>query len=248
MNPEYYNKLLDVIRDEASQKVKYFREVEDTKSMQESQAIQKSIPEKNRSYLRASEIGDCIRKLYFRLSGVIPDPIEPEKVYPYLDIAAEIGNTIHNKILSDKSIYMLTEYSFSYDDLPLSIHGRLDGLTHDGIIVEVKTIDDINRSDIPKKEHIAQLSLYIFLAQKLLPDIEIRGAELKYVSRGKINMKSFPFNLDEMRKVYTLLLNKISKLSNYLIEHKVPSLKDQFIDKSQCRFCEFKSTCQRLNF
>ena len=238
MNKSYYKALLEEIK--ASGIPKQEREIADVINMEEDVKIEKSIADR-RNYIRASEIGHCIRRLYFRIIGIQPEI--PKKTYPYLSMTGKIGDLIHRELLSNDEIYKLTEQSFEYQLGGLTIHGRFDGYRHDGTLVEIKTVDSILRSDLPRNSDIMQFALYAYIFPHTFPDLVLKKGELLYVSRGKVKIKSYEYDIDSLKRLGESVEKKLTQLSQHIKEVIVPSIKNEFIDTTQCMFCEFKKIC-----
>lgn len=126
---------------------------------------------KKRDAHYASDVSDCIRKLYYKWTEFpVSNPIEPGDL-----LKMRMGDSIHNlvhEVLSASGCDVIPEMAMRkvYPGLKYPVSMRCDNLfsekgSQEIEVIEVKTsygagIVNIQKSGTPKKEHVSQLCMY----------------------------------------------------------------------------------------
>ena len=128
-----------------------------------------------------SEIGQCLRKIWFGYKQ--PKPVEPE-----LTKIFEAGNLLHEFVLDvlkseknsrDRIVENESPLTASFDGFTVS--GRIDDIilikrNNQKFIVEVKSCKDIQKIWEPSRQYIMQLQFYMHVT-------EIHNGVLLYVEK-----------------------------------------------------------------
>lgn len=106
------------------------------------------------------------------------------------------------------------EYEYRWQNLHLTVHGRIDGLifTETGIIVEeIKTtyLQVDNLKEIPYPLHLTQIQIYLYFIMCQYPHLEITG-RLTYLNLEDLSERSFPvtLTLNQARDNFEVLAQK----------------------------------------
>ena len=106
------------------------------------------------------------------------------------------------------------EYEYKWNNLHLTVHGRIDGLipTETGIVIEeIKTtylpVNEFN--DIPYPLHRAQIQIYLYFFMSRNPQQEVTG-RLTYLNLESLEERTFPITLSikEARDTFENLAHK----------------------------------------
>ncbi|MBI2547029.1 MAG: Dna2/Cas4 domain-containing protein [Candidatus Aenigmarchaeota archaeon] len=191
-----------------------------------------------------SEIGGCIRKVWY--SYKYPLEIEPDKLKIF-----EIGNILHEFIMqvfkneknADSISFLESELPFKMEKKDFVISGRLDDiivLKEDGrkIIIEVKSIRDVNSASKPNKNHVMQLQFYMHATG-------IKDGVILYVDKNNLKTRAFEISYDERHSLD--ILNRFKALHELLTKDVLP------IDEAKrskdtlwmCNMCEYRAKCDR---
>lgn len=205
--------------------------------------LEREIEEKKIGRYYPSEIGRCLRNLYYSYKY-------PMKVKPRLLKIFELGNIMHDfivKVLQSEKIpeIELVDYEIpvelKIDDFLVS--GRIDDLIilkTDGkkILIEVKTCKDIRMVTKPQNSHMIQLQFYMHITG-------IKEGMLLYVDKTTMETKSFKLEYDEHWS--NLIIERFKKLHEALIKDELPLPEAKLIDeiKWMCNFCEYKEKCEK---
>ena len=192
-----------------------------------------------------SEIGGCLRKTWFSYKH----PKEPEadllKIF-------EIGNIVHEFVVdvlkSEKNpeVELLSaEEPFSIKMKDFIISGRIDDLilvksSNKKVLVEVKSISDINTVKDAKPQHKMQLQLYMFATK-------IRNGTILYIDKKNLRSKVFTIPYDESAALYAL--ERFSLLHKHLIEDTPPPPEGKMDPKKSwmCQYCEYRDECDKID-
>jgi CRISPR/Cas system-associated exonuclease Cas4 (RecB family) len=188
-----------------------------------------------------SEIGSCIRKLWFSYK-------HPKMTEPDLLKVFEMGNILHDFVVdvikSEKNPdveLVQTEMPFEVKMKNFVISGRVDDIvliktSKKNILIEVKSISDIAKLSDAKPQHKVQLQLYMFATK-------IREGILLYIDKKNLHSKVFTIQYDEAESINAL--ERFNILHNYLVQDTVPEAEAKIdTDKNyMCRYCEYKDEC-----
>ena len=215
--------------------------------------LNKSIARENTTYpkktLTAYDLFGCARKLSFRLLSKAPTDAP---TYPYSNLAMDIGSATHNLIQNliwKDNVKQCTEIPIKQKLMGFNLSMKCDGIYKNQTVVEFKTIDDIATiADNPKKDHVEQAMLYAFMLNRFM-GYNITAAQIIYVSRGKLDVKCFLYNVSasSMTKVRESLYKKLMLLREVVTKRVLPDMNNEFINLNDCTFCSYRSMCKNEN-
>lgn len=190
-----------------------------------------------------SQIGMCLRKLWY--SYKYPVDTEPDLLKVF-----HLGNILHDFVTevlrSEKNpgVELLeAECPFKMDIGDFLISGRIDNLMlikSDGknILVEVKSIANIDFVKEPNPQYVMQLQLYMYAKN-------VHNGILLYVDKRNLKSKIFDVPYDEGTAKKTV--DRFRFLHNHLTQEKLPfeEAKAEHNMNWMCRYCEYKEKCDR---
>ncbi len=216
--------------------------------------------QKQLNTISPSQIGLCMRKVYF-------DEIKIDTSLP--DKALKIfynGNLIHDefgyKVLDKyfkevkrvKNAYIINEYPLKYiikhNNVNLEVRGFIDDLliVYDGqqdlkIPIELKSISNaFFKLKEPKPEHIMQVMLYLHFTKS-------KFGYIWYIHKDTLDSKTFKIEYDE--EIYNMIVQRAKTFYDYKIKGSIPPAeanvfknKDQF--KNKCNYCKYIELCRQL--
>jgi hypothetical protein len=181
-------------------------------------------PWPNKQIFAVTEITGCILQTYFKLKGLSPSDIDESKLLFSLDLYGRMGDTIHDQVY--KTI------NFKYKEILLTdqinhVRGKLDGITHNGIVYEIKSGKEYGTE-------YKQLALQYHLCK--VNNVPIRGYKVWFPLTGIVRT----FDEDFLEKQRVDLIYKANLL--YMsITTNIPPLDAK--DTSQCNFCPISKYC-----
>ncbi len=205
--------------------------------------LERELQEKKIGRYYPSEIGRCLRNLYYSYKY-------PMKVKPKLLKIFELGNIMHDfivKVLQSEKIpeVELVDYEIpielKMDDFVIS--GRIDDLIllktdNRKILIEVKTCKDVRAVIKPQNSHMVQLQFYMHVTG-------IKEGILLYVDKTTLDTKSFKLEYDEHWS--KLIVDRFRKLHEALVKDELPLPEAKLIEEIRwmCGFCEYKEKCEK---
>ena len=190
-----------------------------------------------------SEIGNCIRKVWYTYK--YPTEIEPE-----LRRIFKLGDILHDFIVevikSDKTpeVELLqSEMPFKVDFEDFLISGRVDDLMllkadSQKILVEVKSCKSVKLVKSPMPHHKTQLQFYMYATH-------VHNGLLLYVDKSTLETKNFAVKFSPKRAKQ--ILSKFRALHKYLTNGGLPvaEAKKRKETKWMCGYCEYKGKCDK---
>lgn len=205
---------------------------------------EKSRPKKVGAYF-PSESGMCIRRSYY--SYVSPKPTDPA----VLRIFA-LGNSVHSFIaeaLKASDIFSKVEeekslkINYEDPDTSFNVYGRIDDYvvtkdTGKKIIIEAKSVGDINRVSEPEPKHIMQIMLYLAAEQA---DYGL----LVYADKKNLNIRQFRVDYDDA--LYRKVMSRFKDLDYHLKNKVLPPAEYYFDSKKvwECKYCPYFDNCMQ---
>ena len=190
-----------------------------------------------------SEIGNCIRKVWYTYK--YPTEIEPE-----LRRIFKLGDILHDFIVevikSDKTpevelLHSEMPFKVQFEDFIIS--GRVDDLMllksdHTKMLVEVKSCKSVKAIKGPLSHHKVQLQFYMYATK-------VHDGVLLYVDKSTLETKSFVVKFSTKRSKQ--ILNKFRALHKHLTNGDLPvaEAKKRKETKWMCNYCEYKSKCAK---
>jgi len=186
----------------------------------------KAWPTKN--LFAVTELTGCVFQTYLRLSGEVKEhEIDKDKLFYLLDIYGRMGDAVHNYIYS---LNVFKDKEISFKDNTNHINGRIDGLTYDGTVWELKS-GKVSGSEIK------QIALQYHLTK--VNNFPVKEFKVWWVIKQKIAM----YPKEELDTYIPDLLHKSNKLFESLHTQVAPV---ELIDESECNYCAIKTTCYRV--
>ena len=188
---------------------------------------------KGKLYISVVAKTGCDRQLRFMFDGISKDA----DFFVWDGLENDIGIKIHDtlqKIFLIEGELKEVEVPIVFEvDEKFKMRMKIDGLTKDGDIWELKTIGVKDKGlTEPMSDHVVQLNFYLGVLGKEI-------GYLDYVLRdnGKL-LQQFTVQYDPQ-----LFESTVAKILNILMV----DLSDLVKDKSDCNFCQYKSECKKLD-
>ncbi|MFQ6009580.1 MAG: PD-(D/E)XK nuclease family protein [Candidatus Aenigmatarchaeota archaeon] len=190
-----------------------------------------------------SEIGSCMRKVWYSYKDPRPIRVDLQKIF-------EVGNILHDFVAevlrSEKNpeVELLkSELPFKISMNSFTISGRVDDLllvkaSGRQLLVEVKSTSRIDFVTEAKPENVMQLQLYMHATG-------VHNGVLLYIDKRNLKTKSFtiPFN----EGVAAIALNRFNELHKHLTEEILPEAEARASRKEDigwmCRMCDWRERC-----
>jgi len=190
-----------------------------------------------------SEIGSCIRKVWYTYRY-------PTEIEPKLRRIFELGDILHDFIVQVIKSEKTPEVELLQSEMPFKIpfedfviSGRVDDLMllkADGmkILVEVKSCKSLKMVKKPMEHHKTQIQLYMYATQ-------VHNGMLLYIDKSTLETKSFSVKFSQKRAKQ--ILNKFRALHKHLVKDglPVPEAKKRKETKWMCGYCEYKKKCDK---
>jgi len=188
-----------------------------------------------------SEIGSCMRKLWYSYTSPKPYKMDMIKIF-------EVGNILHDFIAevmrSEKNPHielLSSELPFKLQMRDFVISGRIDDLLlvkESGkiFLVEVKSTSSLAYTTAPQPHHIMQLQLYMHA-------LKIFNGFILYVEKNTLHSRAFEVKYDE--RIAAIALDRFSKLHKHLISKEIPAPEARLKPEMawMCRRCDWKEEC-----
>ena len=190
-----------------------------------------------------SEVGNCLRKVWY--SYKYPQEVEPDLLKIF-----EVGNIMHDFVVRVLRSEKNNQISLLESELPFQlkmkdfiISGRIDDLIlikadNKKVLIEVKSVGDIDRVDEEKFNHRMQLQLYMMA-------LKIYDGVILYVD--KKNLKSKVFTIPYSEEESLRALERFHILHDSLIKETVP-IPEAKIEQTinwMCNYCEYRDRCDK---
>jgi len=188
-----------------------------------------------------SEIGMCMRKIWYSYKQPIPIKMDMIKVF-------EVGNILHafitNVIRSEKNPHVeleAEELPFKIQMSDFWISGRIDDVmiikeNNKRVLIEVKSTSDLRYADEASEHHVLQLQLYMHA-------MKIYDGMVLYIEKNTLKTKSFTIPYDE--RIAADALNRFVQLHRFLINNEFPKPESRLSNEKSwmCRNCEYNERC-----
>ena len=191
-------------------------------------------------YLTASEVGSCLRKSYFD---------KKNQAAFFSNGYAERGHAIEHfwadKLrLTKHEIHFMYPHQVSFYDPELGLSATPDGLLRlpsgEWVLFDFKSVDPrTNKSKLPKKKHVYQVTQGMFLVNACLPDYDIRRAFIWYIDASDIwdiVECEIPYSEEMVEEV----INRALTLWNADDADELPA---EGILNGDCDYCPHHSRC-----
>jgi CRISPR/Cas system-associated exonuclease Cas4 (RecB family) len=191
-----------------------------------------------------SEIGSCLRKVWYSYKFPLPTDMERQKIF-------EMGNIMHHFIAdvirSKKNVehveLLEEELPFKLEFNGITVSGRIDDLmlikeNSTKLLVEVKSTSSLSMTDEAQPTHVMQLQLYMHA-------LKLTDGCVLYIEKNTMKCKAFYVKYDE--KVAAEALYRFQKLHDYLTKDKLIEPEARLISEINwmCKYCEYRDRCFR---
>jgi hypothetical protein len=187
-------------------------------------------------------VGSCLLKQYYRWIG---KEVEGGSSYRTW-IAAELGKGYETSFLKayrKAGLLKGVNVPVHFTVMGLEIRGRLDGLTHNHQIIEVKSAYGkaffYSIKNHPKPEHLCQVILYMAL---LGIDVAIMPYGCRDDSGSRIGFRMRKREIEDMGITVIGILARWKTLKKHL-KAGTPPPKDFTMTDWNCRYCSYMNTC-----
>lgn len=194
-----------------------------------------------RSYLYASDIFQCMRKIYFEFiddsKAIQKDEFEPHQVRLFHN-----GNMVHERLTSylmDAKLDIIPEVEIPIDPV-LKVHGRLDNLVREHgknkHILEFKSIN-LPTVSKPKPEHTAQLTYYLG---------QMKMDEGYLIYESKANQRIYEFKVEFDAVFFKEITDWFAKVWDYVDKKEIPPIiycKTRYPCKWKTGRCRYYDNC-----
>lgn len=174
-----------------------------------------------------TELLYCIRKAYYKRTD--PQPLTIDQAY----------NIYRGKIFDDlwSPLFRHNQVRATYRcrTVPVTISGKYDFLTDDGILTDLKTAKSLYFINEPSPEYKNQVRFYAYLNS-------IDRAQILYVDFG--DAKVFPVEVGDCTDLFTELEVKAAQLY-YALQQNEPPEKPLITHEWLCQKCEYQTQCNQ---
>ncbi len=188
-----------------------------------------------------SEIGSCLRKVFYSYKH--PMPTDPDLIKVF-----EVGNIMHDfvaKVMGSekqKEVKLLeSELPFKIDEKDFTVSGRIDDLLlvvaeDQKVLVEVKSTAALQWTNAPQPWHVMQLQLY-------MRAIGVHKGAVLYVEKGTLQTKTFmvdynPAIAEEALQRFRMLHEALKQGASPKPEARLRSHMNWM-----CKRCEYRQKC-----
>jgi len=192
-----------------------------------------------------SEIGGCLRKVWYSYKDPKPVHLDLQKIF-------EVGNILHDFVAQVLSSERNPEVELIKSEMPFKIEmkgflisGRIDDLllvkaSGKEILVEVKSTANLDYVDGPKPENEMQLQLYMHATG-------VHNGILLYIDKRNLKTKVFTVPFKEV--IAAEALDRFNKLHNFLSQNNLPEAEGRFSREEEigwmCDKCDWRSHCYK---
>jgi CRISPR/Cas system-associated exonuclease Cas4 (RecB family) len=190
-----------------------------------------------------SEIGNCLRKIWYSYKY-------PQEIDPDLRKIFEAGDIIHGFVVEvlksekNKEVELLkTEIPFKIECEDFLISGRVDDLilvkaSGKNVLVEVKSTKNVSFVKKPQTTHVMQLMFY-------MEATGVHNGVVLYIDKNNLKSKVFEVEFDQQKAAE--IFDRFKFLHEHLKNNELikPEAK-LIVDMNwMCRFCEYKEKCDK---
>jgi len=204
--------------------------------------VERKLREREINVMYPSELFFCMRRNYYLYKN--PKPFD-EKILKIFESSMMVHNWVRNVLLKAYQDKLIDEFKdeerVSWREGEVEIRGRFDDmiyfrLENEPILIEVKTVRNIDGIEEAKDHHKAQLNFY-------LKCLSLERGFILYIDRRDLRSKLFEVRFDE--KLFEELVRRAIKLYEHLKANKVPlpEAKTSRDKMWQCAYCPYSDLC-----
>jgi CRISPR/Cas system-associated exonuclease Cas4 (RecB family) len=190
-----------------------------------------------------SEIGGCLRKLWYSYNY-------PQKVSVELQKIFEVGNIVHGFVVEvlksekNKDVELLKEeFPFQIQLADFIVSGRVDDLVQlkengKNVLVEVKSTKSLEFIQKAQKSHEMQLLFYMHV-------LKIHNGIVLYVDKNNLQSKTFEIPFDQKKAEQIVM--RFNELHEGLTKRILPrpEAKESIESNWACAYCEYTEKCEK---
>jgi CRISPR/Cas system-associated exonuclease Cas4 (RecB family) len=190
-----------------------------------------------------SEIGGCLRKVWYTYKCPVPTKIDMVKIF-------EVGNLMHDFIAEVMRSERNPEVELVDSELPFRI--EVDGFTISGriddvllvkesgkkMLVEVKSTKFVDYAKAASPSHAMQLQLYMHATG-------IHDGIVLYVEKSTLRTRAFPLAYD--KAAADAAIGRFKQLHGLLAGNAIPEAEAKKSRDSawQCKTCDYAERCAK---
>lgn len=169
----------------------------------------------------------CIRKAYFKRTK--PKPTELEAAFNMY--RGKVFDSLWSPLFQHNQV----RSTYRCKNIPITISGKYDFLTEDGILTDLKTTKSLYYVTEPSEEYKTQVRFYAWLNS-------IEKAQIVYIDFG--DCKVFPVEVGNCTQLLNDLEAKATQLYFALKTNQTPA-KDNNSPDWMCKKCEYQQECNQ---
>jgi len=190
-----------------------------------------------------SEIGNCIRKIWYSYKYPLALAPEAAKIF-------QLGNLMHEFVVEvlksekNKEVELLkSEFPLKIEGKNFVVSGRVDDLvlvkeSGKSWVVEVKSTKSVDYVKKPDPKHVMQLQLYMHATG-------IHNGVVLYVDKTDLRSVAFPeeYSGEKAKEIMERFAQLHQLLSNDLLPAAEAKKKEEM--QWMCRYCEYAEKCAK---
>jgi CRISPR/Cas system-associated exonuclease Cas4 (RecB family) len=190
-----------------------------------------------------SEIGNCLRKIWFTYKQ--PKEIDKEKLKVF-QVGLMLHDFIADVLRSDKTPevrLVQSEFPFRLNFPEFTISGRVDDVLiveedKQKILVEVKSTKMLSMVKEPSPSHVTQLQMYMHA-------LKIPNGMILYVEKPSLKTIQFPikYDPDQIKQI----VERFQRLHYSLKSDRIPDPEAKLSKGMEwmCKYCEYREECKK---
>lgn len=191
--------------------------------------------------IRSSMIGDpCHRKHVLSMLGYEQET-QGDGLMEIMGHGTMVHREYQKRLLSVGALVDIERW-VSLEGYPMVVGGAVDGVIHDGSVLEIKTAgprvwQDIMAANAPKYEHILQAHLYMMC-------MGVDKASILYDQRSyKVEFREFRINREDQYELPLLMM--LNTIAESVTDKQLPVVQPGCEERSgkQYESCWFKDSC-----
>ena len=205
--------------------------------------LKRELREKQVGIYYPSEIGSCLRKVWFSYKK--PKELDKDKIKIF-----QVGIMLHDFIADVLRSEKTPEVRLIDSEVPFKLYfpdfmisGRVDDILiveENGkkILVEVKSTKSLNMINEPQDAHVKQLQIYMHA-------LKIPNGMIVYVEKSSLKTIEFEVEYDEEQ--VKEIMKRFEKLHEFIITNKMPEPEAKLDPNKNwmCKYCEYREECER---
>ncbi|MCD6590632.1 MAG: PD-(D/E)XK nuclease family protein [Candidatus Aenigmarchaeota archaeon] len=204
--------------------------------------LRRELKEKKVGVYYPSEIGSCIRKVWFTYKK----PKEPDKdKIKIFQVGLMLHDFIADVLRSEKTQQVRlvdSEVPFRLVLPNFTISGRVDDImiveaNGKKILVEVKSTKSLKMINEPQDAHVKQLQMYMHA-------LKIPNGMIVYIEKS--SLKTIEFEVEYDKEQVKDIMKRFETLHDHLVMNKIPEPEAKLNPNKNwmCKYCEYREECE----